>query len=63
MGISPYENSSPILIIPEKSIRQVYCQQLQRVYSLQAEQSLRLPQWVVLLAGDAMPSQPPGDHP
>lgn len=63
MGISSYQNSSPILIIPEKSIRQVYCQQLQRVYSLQAEKRPRLPQWVVLLAGDAMPPHPPGDHP
>lgn len=63
MGISSYWNSSASSNYSWKPIGYVYCQQLQHIHYLQAEQSLRCPRWIVPLAGDAMPSQSSGDHP
>lgn len=63
MSISSYWNSSASSNYPWKSIGYVYHQQLQHIHFLQAEQSLRCPHWIVLLAGHAMPAQSSGDHP
>lgn len=63
MGISSYRKSSPIPIIPENPSDKFIANNFSTSYYLQAEQSLRFPQEVALLAGEAMPSPPSADRP